>query len=198
MCGCGKATAGRRGSILSAASANRGRPLAPNGVNSSDDRQRHRQALVAAGAARQHRRLLPDLIALDVDVRHDGLGSLAALEDEYGKLPPTWTVITGRRRLALLLSPPRRPRAIPAHHRGEHRQERRRSALRRGHGCSRPISVAPPSRHITRRLLPVGGRWRSREVTLGRCARLDGRAADEDRDDRRKSEPPRIRSSGRS
>jgi hypothetical protein len=35
------------------------------------------------------------LVPFDVDPRHDGLESLAALERQYGKLPPTWSVKTG-------------------------------------------------------------------------------------------------------
>ena len=35
------------------------------------------------------------LVVLDVDVRGDGWPSLAALEGEYGELPPTWRAITG-------------------------------------------------------------------------------------------------------
>ena len=37
-----------------------------------------------------------DMLVLDVDPRHGGLASLAALEKRHGALPDTWKVITGR------------------------------------------------------------------------------------------------------
>ena len=143
-----------------------GPDLAPNGVNS---------ATTDSGIVKHWWQLAPlanigvssrNLIPLDVDVRHDGLASLAALEEENGKLPPTWTVITGsgglhyyfRRPEGLELSLPIiaenivRSGGVPPF----------------GAGVDIPAYlVAPPSRHFT------GGfyRWKvdgdPREVPLG-------------------------------
>jgi Bifunctional DNA primase/polymerase, N-terminal len=72
-----------------------GLAIAPNGVLS---------ATTETGIVKHWWQLAPlanigvstaNLIPLDVDVRHDGLQSLNRLEAEHGKLPPTWTVITG-------------------------------------------------------------------------------------------------------
>jgi len=43
---------------------------------------------IATGAA-------SDIVVLDIDPRHGGDGSLAALEADHGALPPTWRFLTG-------------------------------------------------------------------------------------------------------
>src|SRR5580765_3155807 len=39
--------------------------------------------------------LVSGVVVVDVDPRHGGTESLAALEQQQGNLPPTWEVITG-------------------------------------------------------------------------------------------------------
>src|SRR5262245_24483312 len=72
-----------------------GHRIAPNGVLS---------ATTDSGVVKHWWQLAPqanigvataNLIPLDVDIRHDGLASLDALEAEHGKLPATWTVVSG-------------------------------------------------------------------------------------------------------
>lgn len=45
-------------------------------------------------------------VVLDVDVRRDGQASLAALETEYGPLPPTWRALTGSGGTHILFAAP--------------------------------------------------------------------------------------------
>ena len=181
VCSCGKVDCKSPGKHPIARLGKSGPILAPNGVNS---------ASTDSGIIKHWWQLAPlanigvstrNLIPLDIDARHDGLASLAALEEENGKLPPTWTVITGsggfhyyfRRPEGLDLSPP-----IIA----ENIRERRRPAPRRGYRhtlLSRCAALAP----LHGRLLPVEGRRRSPPSATRGCTRLDGGAADENRDE---------------
>ncbi|HEV2897263.1 MAG TPA: bifunctional DNA primase/polymerase [Pseudaminobacter sp.] len=72
-----------------------GQRIAPNGLHS---------ATTDSGIIKHWWALAPEanlgvvtqnLIPLDIDPKNDGLATLAALERDNGKLPPTWTVVTG-------------------------------------------------------------------------------------------------------
>ena len=148
VCSCGKVDCKSPGKHPIARLGKSGPILAPNGVNSaSTDRgiiKHWWQLAPLANIGVSTRNLIP----LDIDARHDGLASLAALEEENGKLPPTWTVITGsggfhyyfRRPEGLDLSPPIIAENIV----------RSGGVPPLGVGIDIPsYLVAPPSRHFT-------------------------------------------------
>ena len=83
------------------------------------------------------------IIALDVDPRHDGDQTLAALEREHGPLPPTWRFLTGGGGEHILFRYPGRPLPNSAGEIGP-------GIDVRGDGG---YIVAPPSEHIS------GGRY---------------------------------------
>ena len=158
-----RSTADRRGSIRSPASANRARPSRRNGVSSASTDSAHRP-LVATRAARQYRHLDADLMPLDVDVRHDGLASLAALEGRTAssRQPGAdhW-----QRRLRYYY-PARKGWNFPCRSWRGTSQERQRPALRRGCRRTRCVSLRRP-RASSRAVLPVEGRRRSPRGAAG-------------------------------
>jgi Bifunctional DNA primase/polymerase, N-terminal len=95
VCACGKAECPSPGKHPIGRLGGNGPLIAPNGVLSGT---------TDSGIVKHWWSLAPqanigvacaNLIPLDIDVRHDGLESLNRLEAEHGKLPPTWTAITG-------------------------------------------------------------------------------------------------------
>jgi putative DNA primase/helicase len=96
------------------------------------------------------------IIALDVDPRHDGDETLAALEREHGPLPPTWRFLTGGGGEHILFRYPGRPLPNSAGKIGP-------GIDVRGDGG---YIVAPPSEHISGRRYAVSVDHHPDEVKL--------------------------------
>jgi hypothetical protein len=70
--------------------------LAPNGLLSATTESGIIKHWFGLAAPESNLGLCTDrLVVIDVDPRHDGDASLAALKREYGELPVTWRVVTG-------------------------------------------------------------------------------------------------------
>lgn len=115
--------------------------LAPNGLkNATQDlkeiEQWFKRAPVNIGVATG---TTSGVIALDIDPRHDGDYSLAALEKHHGELPETWRFLTGGGGEHILFRHPGKP--VP------------NSAGRIGEGIDirgdNGYIVAPPSMHVS-------------------------------------------------
>jgi Bifunctional DNA primase/polymerase, N-terminal len=158
--------------VCSCGGESRGRPcgtrkLAPNGLLSATTEPGIIKHWFGYEAREANLGVVTDnLIALDIDPRHDGDRSFLALEYEYGEMPPTWRVLTGGGEHILFAIPESLEIEIKTYSFTPEQTEGAPLGPGIDIRARRGYIVAPPSRHISGRVYAWNVDFHPKEVPI--------------------------------